>query len=107
MDTKVNIKDGPKKAKEAYALFQQIEPDGLITADDNAQRLFVLPYLKGRYTTPVMFCGVNSAAEQYGYPTSNVSGILERGHISESIAFAKQLEILFIAQIRIMQTMRC
>ncbi len=91
MDTKVNIEDGPIKAKEAYDLFQQIEPDGLITADDNAQSLFVLPYLKGRYNTPVMFCGVNAEAEQYGYPTTNVSGILERGHISESIAFAKQL----------------
>ena len=91
MDTKINLEDGPKKAKEAFALFQQIEPDGVITADDNAQRLFVLPYLKGKSDTPVMFCGVNAEAKQYGFPTSSISGILERGHIRESIAFAKQL----------------
>ncbi len=38
-----------------------------------------------------MFCGVNAEAEKYGYPASNVSGILERLHISESIALVKQL----------------
>lgn len=92
MDTKVDFDGGPKKAKEAYALFQQIEPDGLITADDNAQKLFVLPYIKGRFETPVMFCGVNAEAKQYGFPTPSVSGILERGHIRESIALAKQLD---------------
>ncbi len=92
MDTKVDFDGGPKKAKEAYALFQQIEPDGLITADDNAQKLFVLPYIKGRFETPVMFCGVNTEAKQYGFPTPSVSGILERGHIRESIALAKQLD---------------
>ncbi len=91
MDTKVNMEDGPKKAEEAYALFQQIEPDGVITVDDNAQSLFVLPYLKQHVDTPVMFSGVNADAEKYGFPTSNISGILERGHIRESIALAKQL----------------
>jgi ABC-type uncharacterized transport system substrate-binding protein len=38
-----------------------------------------------------MFCAVNAEPEKYGYPASNVSGILERDFISESIAFAKQL----------------
>ena len=91
MNTKINIGGGEQKAKEAYALFKEIKPDGVITADDNAQRMFVLPYLKNKTKTPVMFCGVNAEAEQYGYPASNVSGILERGHIRESIAFVKQL----------------
>lgn len=91
MDTKVNIEDGPKKAEDAYALFRQMEPDGLITVDDNAQSLFVLPYLKHHVETPVMFSGVNADAEKYGFPTPNISGILERGHIRESIALAKQL----------------
>ncbi len=91
MNTKINMEDSEQKAKEAYALFQKIKPDGIITADDNAQWMFVLPYLKNKVKTPVMFCGVNAEAEQYGYPASNVSGILERGHIRESIAFVKQL----------------
>lgn len=91
MDTKINIEGGPEKAREAYALFQRIKPDGVITADDNAQELFVLPYLKQHLDTPVMFCGVNAEPKRYGFPTPNISGIIERGHIRESIALAKQL----------------
>jgi ABC-type uncharacterized transport system substrate-binding protein len=91
MDTKINMAGGPETAREAYALYQKLQPKGVIAADDNAQWMFVIPYLKNKVTTPVMFCGVNADAEKYGYPTSNVSGILERGHIKESIAFFKQL----------------
>jgi len=91
MDTKKNLEGGVRKAKEAYELYKQFRPDGVIAADDNAQSMFVLPYLKDKVTTPVMFCAVNAEPEEYGYPASNVSGILERDFISESIAFAKQL----------------
>jgi hypothetical protein len=84
-------KGGVIKAKEAYELYLQFRPDGVIAADDNAQSMFVLPYLKDKVETPVMFCAVNEEPEIYGYPASNVSGILERNFIKESIAFAKQL----------------
>jgi len=103
MDTKKNLDGGPQKAKEAYSLFKKLQPDGVIAADDNAQSMFVVPYLKDKIKTPVMFCGVNAEAEKYGYPASNVSGTLERGHIRESVAFVKQLcpsmkTIAFIAK---------
>ncbi len=91
LDTKKNLAAGKQKAEEAYALFLQWRPDGVIAADDNAQSMFVLPYLYDKVKTPVMFCGVNAEPEQYGYPGTNVSGILERLHIRESIAFARQL----------------
>ena len=91
MDTKINFKGGIHKAKEAYELYKRFQPDGVIAADDNAQSMFVLPYLKDKVKTPVMFCAVNERPEKYGYPASNVSGILERDFIRESIAFAKQL----------------
>jgi len=91
MDTKRKIEGGPQKAKEAYALYRAFQPDGVIAADDNAQSMFVVPYLKDKVKTPVMFCGVNAEAAAYGYPALNVSGILERLHISETIAFVKQL----------------
>ena len=91
MNTKQNIKAGPQKAKEAYDLYLRLRPDGVIAADDNAQSMFVVPYLKDKVKTPIMFCGVNDDATKYGYPATNVSGILERSFISESIAFAKQL----------------
>jgi ABC-type uncharacterized transport system substrate-binding protein len=92
MDTKKSLEGGPQKAEEAYALYQEFQPDGVITADDNAQAMFVLPYLKDSVETPVIFCGVNADAEQYGYPTSHISGVLERWHIRESIAFMKQID---------------
>ena len=91
MNTKRNFKAGPQKAKEAYDLYLRLRPDGVIAADDNAQSMFVVPYLKDKVKTPIMFCGVNDDATKYGYPATNVSGILERSFISESIAFAKQL----------------
>jgi ABC-type uncharacterized transport system substrate-binding protein len=91
MDTKTNREGGAKKAEEAYALFQQLQPQGVIAADDDAQAMFVVPFLKNRVDTPVMFNGVNADAERYGFPATNVSGVLERGHIRESLAFIKQL----------------
>ena len=91
MDTKSNLKGGPQKAEEAYALYREFQPDGVIAADDNAQSMFVVRYLKDKVKTPVMFCGVNADPEKYGYPSSNVSGILERSPIAETVAFAKQI----------------
>lgn len=91
MDTKKNLEGGEQKAKEAYALYQEFQPHGVITADDNAQSMFVVPYLKDKVETPVMFCGVNAEPEKYGFPAANVSGILERHHLAESIAFARRL----------------
>ncbi|SIS42076.1 ABC transporter substrate-binding protein [Neptunomonas antarctica] len=91
MNTKTDFKGGAAKAQEAYELFQSIKPDGVITVDDNAQSMFVVPYLRDKTRTPIMFCGVNAPAAQYGYPNQHISGILERGHIRESLAFAKQL----------------
>lgn len=91
MDTKVAPADGAKKGEEAYALYQRLQPDGVIVADDDAQAMFTVPFLKDKVRTPVMFNGVNDSAAKYGFPASNVSGILERAHVRESLAFAKQL----------------
>ena len=91
LDTKKDISSGPQKARQAYELYKSSSFDGVIAADDSAQSIFVVPYLKNKVTTPVMFCGVNDAPEKYGYPAANVSGILERHPISQTLAFAKQL----------------
>jgi ABC-type uncharacterized transport system substrate-binding protein len=91
LDTKNNFAGGAEKAKRFYDLYLKYQPDGVIAADDAAQSMFVVPYLKNKVKTPVMFCGVNEDPEAYGYPASNVSGILERVHIKESIALVQQL----------------
>jgi len=92
MNTKADFKGGPDRAKEAFELYQRLQPDGVITADDDAQSMFVLPYLKGSTSAPVMFCGVNAEPAEYGYPTRTITGMLERGHVRESIAFTQQLQ---------------
>lgn len=77
--------------QQAYSLYQELQPDGVIAVDNEAQSLFVLPYLKDKVDTPVVFCGVNANAEGYGYPASNVTGVIEQIHITESLVFVRQL----------------
>jgi len=91
LDTKNDYSGGAEKAKRFFDYYRSLRPDGVIAADDAAQSLFVVPYLKDKVKTPVMFCGINKDAAEYGYPASNVSGILERAHMKESIAFLQQL----------------
>lgn len=91
LDTKSNFEGGAEKAKRIHEIYLEYRPDGVIAADDAAQSMFVVPYLRDKVKTPVMFCGVNEEAATYGYPASNVSGILERVPIKESIAMLQQL----------------
>jgi len=46
MNTKRDLGGGPGKAEEAYALYRQFQPDGVIAADDDAQAMFVVPYTR-------------------------------------------------------------
>ncbi len=89
--SKDNLEKGHEKAKEAYKLYQELQPDGVIASDDNAQSMFVVPYLKDKEKTPVIFCGVNEELEVYGYPTPTITGVREVAHFRESIAFVQQL----------------
>ena len=90
MNTKKNLPQGSAKAAEAYRRFKAFKPHGVIAVDDPAQSMFVLPFLHQKENVPVMFCGVNADPQQYGYPTPQISGILERNFIGQSIAMAKQ-----------------
>lgn len=91
LNTKTNWEGGAGRAKKAYALYQRIKPDGVIVADDDAQSMFVIPYLKDKVPIPVVFCGVNAEACEYGYPASNVTGVLEREPMKQSLLLLKQL----------------
>ncbi|WP_028470954.1 ABC transporter substrate-binding protein [Neptunomonas japonica] len=91
MNTKVDRAGGPKMAQQALNLYKTLAPHGVIAVDDNAQSMLVVPSLKGQVNTPIMFNGVNAHNEKYGYPNSHISGVLERAHVRESLAFAKQL----------------
>ncbi len=91
MNTKVDPRGGPRRAEEALELFRSLQPQGVITADDDAQSMFVVPFLKDRTSVPVMFNGVNAPADRYGFPNAHISGVLERAHVRESLAFIRQL----------------
>ncbi len=80
-----------QQAAEAYALYQRLQPDGVIAVDDAAQTLFVLPYLKDKVSTPVVFTGIYADPEKFGYPASNVTGVRRHLFIDENIAFSRQL----------------
>lgn len=90
MDTKrkntdVQIKAAALRIKTELDKFN---PDVIIASDDNAQKYLVVPFYKGGQT-PVVFCGVNWDATVYGYPTPNITGMIETNLIQESIAVIK------------------
>lgn len=80
------------KAKEVFAIYQTLQPDGVIAANDDTQTSFVAPYLKDKVTTPVVFCEVIEQPEKYGYPASNVTGVLIRPFFKQVIEFLVQIE---------------
>ena len=92
LDSKRDFQGTPQKAKEAFALFSSLNPLGVIASDDNAQTFFVLPYLKNKTRLPVVFCGVNAEPDAYGYPDTNITGVIERAHIAETIALSRKLD---------------
>jgi ABC-type uncharacterized transport system substrate-binding protein len=78
LDTKNNPDESFGKAagEQAYAEIEAYQPDVVIASDDNAQKYLVVPFLKGT-DLPVIFNGVNWDASAYGFPTSNVTGMIE------------------------------
>ncbi|MBD3274054.1 MAG: hypothetical protein GF372_02020 [Candidatus Marinimicrobia bacterium] len=78
MDTKRNPGENyiKQKAQEAVDAILTYEPDVIIASDDNAVKYVVEPHFKNG-PIPVVFCGVNWSASQYGLPTDNVTGMLE------------------------------
>jgi len=91
MDTKRNraMPFAKQAGREAYELIQRLRPDVIITSDDNAAKYLIVPYLMNT-ATPVVFSGVNWTVEEYGFPSDNVTGIVEiapiRPMIREALA---------------------
>ena len=63
-------------AMEARAIIDSWKPDLLIASDDNASKFLIEPYYKNT-SLPVVFCGVNWDASDYGYPYKNATGMEE------------------------------
>ena len=76
---------------QAAALLDSIKnasPDLLIVSDDNAVKYLVKPHLQNQ-DMPVVFCGVNWSADQYGLSRNNITGILEMLPVEEVMATMK------------------
>lgn len=86
MDTKRNGSDEFKQeaANIAKGLIEEYQPDVVIAADDNAQQWLVVPYYLNS-DLPFVFAGVNWDASGYGYPASNVTGMIEVTPTSELV----------------------
>ncbi|MGB1288378.1 MAG: ABC transporter substrate-binding protein, partial [Aggregatilineales bacterium] len=91
MDTKRNteIEFRENAALEARAEIEAFAPDVVIVAEDNAQEYLVVPYLLG-IDLPVVFTGVNWDASTYGYPATNVTGIVEVELVQQLIEHLQQ-----------------
>ncbi len=89
LNTKHDLEGGRDRARQALKLLEVIRPEVVIAADDNAQELFVVPYLKEKSPLPVVFCGVNDDAGKFGYPAANVTGVVEAKHYLQTISFTK------------------
>lgn len=78
MDTKRNTSDTYKKkaALQVKDMIESFRPHVVIASDDNASKFVIMPYYKDA-RLPFVFCGVNYTAEAYGFPYSNVTGMVE------------------------------
>ncbi|MBA3037709.1 MAG: hypothetical protein FP814_14600 [Desulfobacterium sp.] len=87
MDTKIKTSEEWKieSGRQARKIISDWNPDVVITVDDNAQE-YVGKYYAGKERPKIVFCGVNNKPEKYGYPSSNITGILEHPHIKETLA---------------------
>lgn len=92
MDTKrrketTQIKEAAQAARHVIASWQ---PDIVITADDHAARHLIVPFYKDA-DLPFVFCGVNWSVDEYGFPFSNVTGMVEVAPVRAMIAEARAL----------------
>ncbi len=78
MDTKRNPSEQFKKASAEKARndIDNFKPDVVIASDDNASKYLIAPFYKNS-DLPFVFCGVNWDAADYGFPTSNITGMIE------------------------------
>ncbi len=90
MDTKRNPSQDyiEIRASDLLDTINEIEPDLLVVSDDNAVKYLVGPHLQDK-DMPVVFCGVNWSADQYGLSRNNITGILELLPVEETMATMK------------------
>jgi ABC-type uncharacterized transport system substrate-binding protein len=101
MDTKRQTSEEHKQkvALEAKTLIESFKPDVVIAADDNASKYLISQYYKDA-EVPFVFAGVNWDASVYGFPFTNVTGMIEVAPVPQLLeqlsTFAKGDRVGFI-----------
>ncbi len=90
MDTKLNTSEAFKKqaALSAKAIIDEWQPDIVVTSDDNAAKYLIVPYYMNS-AIPFVFCGVSWDASDYGFPASNVTGMVEVAPVPQIMELLK------------------
>jgi ABC-type uncharacterized transport system substrate-binding protein len=91
MDTKRHFSEQSKKtaAERARSMIGGFQPDVVIASDDNASKYLIAPFYKNS-KVPFVFCGVNWDASDYGFPTQNITGMIEVQLIDQILATLKK-----------------
>ncbi|UCH73300.1 MAG: hypothetical protein JSU82_13210 [Rhodospirillales bacterium] len=92
MDTKRKKTDEDKltAARMVKQTIESFRPDVVIASDDNASKYVIEPFYKDA-AVPFVFCGVNWDASIYGFPYSNVTGMVEVASVDELFVFLERL----------------
>lgn len=102
MDTKRNTEESFKEeaALKVKGVIEEFKPDVVIAADDNASKYLIVPYYKDS-DLPFVFCGLNWDASIYGFPTKNITGMIEVSPIPQLLdqlkPFAKGTRVGHVA----------
>ena len=94
MDTKRRTDESWKiqSGRHALQVVDTFKPDVVIASDDNAQ-LYFASELSSRDESPrVVFCGINGAPRDYGYPNKHATGMVSRSHTTKTLKLAKALD---------------
>jgi len=85
------------RGRAALAAIKEWQPDVVVTLDDNAARMVMLPLVDG--DIPVVFSGINNTPEWYNRrkqfmssrkrPGHNVTGVYEKLHMAKSLQVMK------------------
>lgn len=92
MDSKRNtdLKWIETKAKEAQTKIEEFKPDIVVVFDDNATSYVATKYIGKKI--PFVFSGVNADPKEYGLPSQNITGVIERHPILDAINLVMQLD---------------
>ncbi|MBU0969348.1 MAG: hypothetical protein KKC20_01815 [Proteobacteria bacterium] len=93
MDTKRNNDLAWKiqAGRMATRKMEAFDPDVVIAMDDNAQTFFVAKNCTRKQGPVFVFGGVNADISTYGFPRENVTGVLERPNVVESIELLQKI----------------